>query len=321
VSFLKKNPLFSVVVALSLLVFLAGAILALQSAGKTAKAERAFSSAESRLAALRSAAPTPNEVNVAAAEENLEALTSVVANIRGDLQQGSELTTTEDGVSVIAGIQQYIATFQKMTANRKNEAGEPSAIEIPEDFSFGFRRYSRDVTPPSDPRIAALLDKQRQILTYLLEQLIEAGPQGINAVHREAVDGAAADNKFSISPSISARVPGAIETMGFRLTFTGYTDSLRDFLNNLNEFELPIVVRSIEVERPSGSETVVATAQARDGGGIFELFGGGDTTTDEVDNEWPKPVIVDNVSTFTVTVEFIELVLPDAENLEDSNPA
>jgi hypothetical protein len=45
-------------------------------------------------------------------------------------------------------------------------------------------------------------------------------------------------------------VPGAINTLAFGLTFTGYTDSLRELLNNLAKFDLPFVVRSIEVERP-----------------------------------------------------------------------
>ena len=107
--------------------------------------------------------------------------------------------------------------------------------------------------------------------------------------------------------------------MAFSLTFKGYTDTLRDFLNRLSQFDLPIVVRNIKVKRPSGSETVVAPS----GGGnnlddVFGLFGGGDSSGTAITEEGPKPVIEENISQFTIILEFIEVVLPETQTQEAS---
>ncbi|HKK18214.1 MAG TPA: Amuc_1100 family pilus-like protein, partial [Opitutales bacterium] len=207
-----------------------------------------------------------------------------------------------------------------------DESGEPAPIETPANFAFGFERYIDEAVMLQDPDKVSSLDKQRQILSYLLTQLIEADPQSINAVRRESVESVEQKSKstFSIDPAVSARVPGAIDTMAFSITFSGYTDVLREFLNSLAQFELPIVVRSVEVERPSGKETVVAPPRQRNTDNIFDLFGGGQeetTASQEVDPEGPKPVIEENISRFTVILEFIEVVLPDTQNQEVSDPA
>ncbi len=128
---------------------------------------------------------------------------------------------------------------------------------------------------------------------------------------------------FSIDPAVSARVPGAIDTLAFSITFRGYTDALREFLNRLAQFELPIVVRSVEVERPSGSETVVAPPRRNEPEDIFARFGGEESEAqpDRNEGQGPVPVIEENISEFTVLLEFIEVVLPETQTQEDSDPA
>ena len=99
------------------------------------------------------------------------------------------------------------------------------------------------------------------------------------------------------------------------MTFTAYTDSLRSFLNDLAKFDLPIVVRSIEVTRPTGSQTTAAPARGNNLDAIFGAFGGQGEA--DAPKEAQKPVISENISTFTVTLEFIEIVLP-ADSAEDN---
>ena len=65
-----------------------------------------------------------------------------------------------------------------------------------------------------------------------------------------------------VDPRVTARVKGFIDTMAFRITFTGQTAALRNFVVRLAEFELPILVREVEVEPGFGSE-VYATLIAR----------------------------------------------------------
>jgi hypothetical protein len=49
---------------------------------------------------------------------------------------------------------------------------------------------------------------------------------------------------------------------------------------------------------------------------FFGVFGGGSNSDLEVPEEAQKPVISENISTFTVVLEFIEIVLP-AESAGD----
>lgn len=311
-AFFKKNLLFFVFIALCVAAFLGGAFLAFSGSGKVDKAQRSLSASESRLQALLRSSPAPTEKNLATAEQNLSDLQAAMAEIRTDLQRGAAMDLSEDGVSVIAGIQAYIAKLNKVAESYVNEDGIAALVTIPEGFAYGFEQYAKQATPPEDPAKAALLDKQRQILSYLIRELIAAGPHSVDKVEREIFEIPDEDG-FVIDPAISSRVPGAIDTMAFRLTFNGYTDALRRFLNSLARFELPIVVRSISVKRPSGSETVVANSRNNDNQNIFALFGGGETEGEETASEWPKTVVEENISQFTVVLEFIEVVLPDSQ--------
>jgi hypothetical protein len=323
--FFKKNLTFTVVVVVCLLAFGAGAYLAFAQAGKIDQAKQTIQTAESRLNNLRFADPAPTEANVQASRENVAELKAVLKSIREDLQQGSRLSTTTDGIAVMAGIQQYISDYQRMAAAQTDGNGAPDSITVPKDFAFGFEQYFKQATPPGDARVAATLDKQRQILSYLLNKLFAADPASIVSVKREVLERPTAggrgegsgDKGFQINKAVSARVPGAIDTLAFSLTFTGYTDSLRGFLNNLAKFELPIVVRSIEVTRPTGSQTTSApAANANNLDAIFGVFGGAGEAAKEAPKEAQKPVIAENISTFTVVLEFIEIVLP-ADSAED----
>lgn len=326
-SFFKKNLLFCLLVILSLAACIGGAFLAYSQYGKVGKDRRALTHVEGQLSSLLNREPAPSDANLAAAEENLKQLMASLAEIRDDLQPESPLEISEDGVSVIAGIQQYIFRLQRETARHKNKDGKAVPIQTPNDFAFGFEQYIREAQVPETATKAAELDKQRQILSFLMKQLLAADPHSIDAVQREMLEANRTGDRrgFTIAPSLSARVPGAIETVAFSLTFSGYTNSLREFLNSLAGFELPIVVRSIEVTRPSGSETVVAPPPRPVGGNLFDnLFGAAEpaqSAPPQPSEEEQKPVIEENISQFTVILEFIEVVLPDANTQEVSDPA
>lgn len=319
-SFIKKNLIFVIVVLFCMLAFAGGAFLALKESGKVEKAERSVSSVQAQISSLRSQVPSLTQENVEAAEQNFEDLTAALKAIREDLQQGAALNVSEDGASVVAAIQLYISRFQKRAASQVDSGGETVLpITTPNNFAFGFDRFLREAPIPEDPATAATLDKQRRILSYLLTELIAARPQSIDRVQREVLEVEAGNTTtFGIDDAISARVPGAIDTMAFSLTFTGYTSALRDFLNSLARFDLPIVVRDIKVKRPSGSETVVAGGKGNNTSDIFELFGGGGAPVEDNKEEWPKPVVKETTSQFTIILEFIEVVLPDAQNQEAS---
>lgn len=306
---IKKNLTFFILLLVFLLVFGAGIFLALGAKAKAAQAARDLRSAEMQINGLLAANPAPTAANLDASQANVDDLRAQLAGIRENLQRGSSLSLNSDGVQVMAAIQQYIAS------NRRRVAGGDSPIATPDNFAFGFELYARESTAPAEQFIP-LVDKQRQILQYLLDKLIPAGPTKISAIRRERIEApaAAATQKttegFVINPAISARVPGAVDTLAFQLTFTGYTDVLRQFLNGLATFEMPIVVRSIEVKRPDAQKA--APKKADD---IFSIFGAAAPAAETVEQtEEQRPVIEENLSEFTVTVEFIEIVLPPAES-------
>ncbi|HAV12428.1 MAG TPA: hypothetical protein DCX06_02875 [Opitutae bacterium] len=324
--FIKKNLVFCLIVVICLLACAAGAFLAYTESGSVQSEAQKAKSAQAQLNNLLVASPAPSADNVAASEQNVAALKAELEKIRSDLQRGSRMNTSSDGVGVMAGIQQYISEYQRRVADVVDADGEPAPIETPKDFAFGFQEYIETGAPLQDPKVIATLDKQRQILSYIVNQLIDSNPAAITAIKREVLEVKSADDKsgksgktgFQISSAISARVPGAIDTMAYSVTFTGYTASLRAFLNNLAQFDLPIVVRSIEVQRPQGSATTAAPKKGNALDDIFGAFGGASSTTVETTEEAQKPIIEENLSSFTVVLEFIEIILP--QNAEQ-NPS
>ena len=98
-------------------------------------------------------------------------------------------------------------------------------------------------------------------------------------------------------------MPDAIDTIAFQVIFTGYTPTLRKFLNSLAYFQLPVVVRSVEVSRVSSkSKGRLKKIFSRE----FETKNSGDKT----------PVISEVESLFMVTLEFIEVIKPADSKVE-----
>ena len=312
--FIKKNLIFTIIMAVCILAFAAGLYFAFAESGKIDQKKQKITSAESQLKSMRFADPAPTPENVEASAENVAELKAGLRKIREDLGRGARITTSADGIGVMAGIQQFISSYQREAATQTDKDGEPFEIIVPDDFAFGFEQYLDEATMLDDDELIPVLDKQRQILSYLLNKLYEAEPESIVSVEREVIEqkaeGSSSANGFAIHPAITAKVPGAINTLAFRLAFTGYTDSLRRLLNDLAKFDLPIVVRSIEVDRPSGMSTTAKVPANNDLNAFFGVFDGGSNSEIEAPEEAQKPVISENISTFTVVLEFIEIALP-----------
>jgi hypothetical protein len=312
--FIKKNLTFTIIVVVCILSFAVGAYLALAESGKIDQAKQNISSAESQLNNMRFADPAPTQENLEASARNVAELEAKLREIREDLEQGARMSSSTDGIGVMASIQQFISEYQREATALTDKGGEPLEIIVPDDFAFGFEQYIDEARMLEDEDLIPVLDKQRQILSYLLDKLYGAKPESILSVEREVLElkaeGIGSTKSFAINPAITARVPGAIDTLAFGLTFTGYTDSLRGLLNDLAKFDLPIVVRSIEVERPSGSSTTAKVPDNNNLDAFFGVFDGGSNSEVAAPEEAQKPVISENISTFTVVLEFIEIVLP-----------
>ena len=295
---LKRNPVFFGFCTSSVLFFTGLVVLTFFESRKLSTAKAQVASADEQVKALGYANPAPTNKNVKAAQANLEALQGRLESIYQELRQGSQLNASEDGVSVISGILRYISDYRKNIENHVDRTAASSPIEVPDEFAFGFERYFRSTLIP-EGEIVPKLDKQRKILSYILDNLIAADPISIQAVKREDFERSRGKyEKFEIDPAISARVPGLIDTLAFQVTFTGYTPTIRKFLNNLAYFELPVVVRSVEVDR-------VESQSKSKAGGFFN------SKSNDSDNK--TPVISEIESIFTVTLEFIEIIAPSVQ--------
>jgi hypothetical protein len=319
----KKHLLFFISVLVLLGIGATAVFLVLGDQAKAKERQNQFQNANQQLASVINRSPAPTRENLELAEAQVAELENALAQAREVLRGPGNIAVNNqiDSVRFISSLQAYLSNFRRLTQDNN--------IRTPDNFGFGFARYASAADQPPADRVPAL-DLQRQILTFLLNRLIEAQPQEIVSIQREAVEDTVATtnqagagaargqqttttaDSFVIDPFISARVPGAIDTLAFRLTFVGYTSSLRHFLNELALYEQPVVVRNVEVRREdattrAGSATPAATASAGDA--FARLFGAPEpaaAATPAVVTQ--LPVVDENTSRFTVTVEFIRLV-------------
>ena len=292
-NFFNQNRTFCSLCIAALIVFLGANILLVIESGKLSKSREKVTSADSQLKALMYSEVAPTVRNLEAAKKNLDELNARLLSIYKNLQSSTLLETSSDNARVVSAIQRYIVNYQRRIKEHKDLNGVPAPIQVPEDFAFGFEKYLRTSVLPEGSTVSRL-DKQRQVLSYILDQLIASSPFTIQSVERELIEREEKDeNSFRIDPVVSARVPGVIDTLAFRVTFTGYTPTLRKFLNNLAYFQLPLVVRSVEADRKETKSTVSSNV----------FFRTADNTRSDQD-----PVVSETESVFTVTLEFIEVI-------------
>jgi hypothetical protein len=200
-------------------------------------------------------------------------------------------------------------------------AAQNDVVVRPEE-RFGFSAYSNE---GPEPDLIRPVYRQRRIVEYLLRELFAARPRSLVAVQREepvapgsdatgraaarstpSPGSAAVGNIFTIDPQVSARTPGYVDTLAFRISFTGQTAALRGFVNALAAPEIPLVVRSVEVE-PNVAESGRGSGSSA-GGTPPSLFSRS-TPAAVAPDALPAnvPIVAENDSRFTVTVELFEV--------------
>ena len=315
----RKHILFFSGISVCTIALLIGSVFSVVEALDLSKDSKSFNRTEKKLNRTLVASPSPVEENVIASDLNVLRLSEKLKSIREELERGEEVKASVDGVRVAAGIQQYISKYTALARSHETKYG-PIPIEIPTDFAFGFDRFKLESIVPEDEKEILMLDKQRDILDFLIGELYATNPKAILAVKRHSAKESDSNefdeyyddsSIFKISPSVTSKVEGAIDTIPFEISFSGKTNTLRDFLNRLVEFKRPIVVRSINVSRPNDSIKRKSYEEAEE-----ELQY---LTPEEIEKlkeeEKKEPVVTENISEFTLTLEYIEIVLP--EDLSD----
>jgi hypothetical protein len=333
--FFKRYPIFTALLAVCLLGFAVEVFFVFKSRTVAGKAHRSLASAESSLSAALSVSPAATDANLQAAKQNVADLQGQLDGIVKTLQAtGNFSPAPADAVTLLADIQHFVDNFN-------SEAKEKQiVISDPANFTFGMGQYVGPVAPPPPDKIA-LVFKQMEILEYILNQLFAAKPADqammLETVEREnevPVTNTGNNNSadqgpketFAVDPLVSARVTGAVDTLAFRIKFIAYSDALRAFLNELAQFDYPLVVRSVEVQpatqdtlnaamaaaNPSAAPAGTDTSGVTLGGGAVAATGTdtGNQTAAAPAGPVREAVIKDNLSEFTVVIEYINLIPP-----------
>ena len=329
----KSHPIFytSLILAGALTVGQAWLLFSQRSATQKAAAE--IEQKKQTLSNFSFQNPFPSRENLALVETERAAAETTLKEIRSLLQATGEIaesiaTAVPPGSSTDAYFD--IANY----VERLRAQARAAKVLFAADNRFGFASYT--TTGPERGLIGAVFT-QRQYAEYLIGALLNSKnpPKEFVSLQRqrpltEAQQRQVAEalamgqpaptfgesgggsresggDFFGIDPRTSARVPGSVDTIPFRLTFVGNTAVLRDFLNELALFKVPVVVRSVEVESLAARTSSTPAPQTTS---LQDLFGGGPAAPNPA--EVVKPLVEQVDSRFIVTVEIVSLVNKDA---------
>ncbi len=317
---LKSHPVFTITVSLLLAVALGAAVLLYLNLGKVSAAAREVEQKGQTLSDYTKRTPFPSQ-------ENLDAVTAEVARARELLAamqaalkgRGEHAARVQNAALPVGPTEAYFDVANFVEAMRT--AATEAEITIPAGTRFGFSSHAS--TGP-EREIIPQVHRQRLVAEYLLKTLFAAAPQELVSLQRNrpvapgktaqvaptskgktsAATGPESDF-FDIDSRMTAAVPGFVETTAFKVSFIGYSSALRKFLNEIASFDLPLVVRSVEVESVANKqETSRRPASAANALGA--LFGTTTTTAPAADTV--KPIVEQVRSRFTVTIEYINMV-------------
>ncbi|HUG10999.1 MAG TPA: Amuc_1100 family pilus-like protein [Opitutaceae bacterium] len=315
---LRNHPLFGGALILLGALCIAEIAFALKFRREAVEAGQLLEARRAELAGTAMLRPFPSPENAAALEAHLESSQRVVAAMRASLRgspvRASAILSAPPASRTDAFFD--LARFVERNRERANSAG----VAIRADERFGFSLYANE---GPEPDLIPAVHRQKAIVDFLLGVLFDARLRELVSVQREVARIPGQEGRaeivevapqndatfFSVDPRVTARVPGFVDSTGFRITFVGQTGALRDFLNRIAAFELPVIVRSVEIEpmpepqRAQGS-AVAAPSLASVFGSPAQQPGTPSAATG------PVPIVSQNLSRFTVTIEFIELVAP-----------
>jgi hypothetical protein len=235
---------------------------------------------------LAAQTPALGAENEEAISADLAAARQALADAKAALRRGETGRWVEPAPTQTLEAYFNIASF----VERNRAAAGAARVTLRPEERFGFAAFANE-----GPAVEMLPQVHRQLLVAdtLVAQLIEAHPLALLALRREAAGrGQAAakgqaEDYFVMDRALSVRRPGEVETVAFRVEFSGQTATLRNFLTGLAALPQPFLVRSVEVEpMPAGVAATSPVAGAP---------------------EAPVPLVRQNLSRFAVIVESVLL--------------
>jgi len=299
------------------------------------------------------------EANVTAAKNDLAALQARQSALRNAIAGEAD----NQIVSKFGGIANELGTQIQESVSRWRRDAVAKDVKLPKDeICFGFRRYVRN-TGTQPQRLYTEVDRQRLIIGWLFNTLLDSRAPGspllLQSIDREPIEtfpqisGPAGDNQVFTLDTPSAEVlsikpqsdefilaghtyrrPGLVGSLAFQVRFVGRSDTLRAFVNLVQNSGRPVVVSSIQVAPPSAEalrELFAAPASLAPAapvpGAIPSLSFGGFAETPAAPGapaEKPKaerlPVVRDGAAEFVVRIEYL-FPVAEAPAAADNPPA
>jgi len=352
-SFFRKNPLFATALTACAVVALGEGWMIYERWSTARDAAKKLEQKRTELSGMAALTPPPTRAVADAIEADLAKAQHALGTMRTELSgRGPAAERMKTAKVPAARTDAFfdLATFVEKT----RELAKKLEVDVrPEAARFGFATYAN--AGPEVDRIPPVFH-QRLVAQYLIESLLEAKPRALLSVQRErtltkkeredrdaalaALNGAPPDASanlpgsneaegpdfFEMSAKASARAAGYLDTTAFRFSFTGQTAVLRMFLNKLAGFELPVLVREVEVEPAAADEAAVPadegpSAAAASGAASVVLSAKPATRTVTVAKPAvAAPIVAKPLSKFTVTVEYIVLVAAGAADGAPARP-
>jgi len=304
----KRNPLLGALLVVLAVLLAAGGWMLNRERLRAIRALANLEQKKQERDWLARQSPALSEENTQAIARDLAAAGQVLAGLR------AALPGRDAGILAAPPPAKSIDVFFDLAAfvEKTRALATRMQVVIRPDERFGFASHANE--GPEAELVPAVF-RQRMLVQYLVESLIEAHPRSLLSVQRErpltatqrasrnqppqpgapvaaaapATGGQTADF-FELDPQLSVRVPGRIESEAFRLEFTGQTPALRTFLNTLASYKLPLIVRSVEVQPMAADQPQ------------------GDTPEAPTVTGAPVPLVTQNLSRFAVVVESVVLL-------------
>jgi hypothetical protein len=266
-AFVPRLYLPGVGLALAVLVLLAEGAWMAQTWRREQRGRDRERRLEARIVALQANRPAPTErvaADLAAAGAELEQ--QAAASL--DPWQGPRGETDEArGEGAVHGRTGAFFDLAWFVEDMRATAAAQD-VRLAEGEQFGFASHVRSAPAPGE--VDRVL-RQRFRVESLLHALFAARPERLESVRRERPDGAAngrprvtetaSSDLFTLEPRLSVRRKVKVDTLAFRLVFTGTTECLRRFVNEVASGPTPWLIRLVEVE-PAVPRTPVAPAAA-----------------------------------------------------------
>lgn len=343
----RRHPLFASLLVLCALLAL-GEGVCIYERWATARALTAkLVQKRAELQQMAALSPAPTRDTAAAIEADLARARHALEAMRAELGghgAAAERLRAAKPPATRADAYFDLATF----VERLRDLGKKESVEIrPDAERGGFSLYANE--GPDLEHIEPVF-RQRLVVEHVLGALFESHPRALLAVKREtplgkrereerdaalaAAGGAPATDAplqvatddagdfFALDPRASVRAPGFLDATAFRVTFIGQTAALRAFLNRLAAFELPLLVREVQVEPTTFEEPTPTPPEETATSETTKSVPASVVLTAEEPVRKPPakkssrrlstaaPIVARPFSKFTVTLECVELVAP-----------